>query len=138
MEKSLVPLNIGGYYYDKRTNTLPVFINYDKKDEIADSIKYHDHFIDSQRLIAMSKNKMKLGSPGMENFEKANERKTMIHIFVRKNKDDKISKEFYYLGKGYIIDIRQSSMGNGIPVCEIEYLLDKPVRKDIYDYIMND
>lgn len=136
-EKSLVPLNIGGYYYDKRTNTLPVFINYDKEENIADTIKYHDHFIDPQRLIAMSKSKMKLGSAGMENFEKSKQRNTFIHIFVRKNKDDKISKEFYYLGKGNIVDIRQDSMANGVPVCEIEYVLDKPVRKDIYDFIMN-
>lgn len=26
-EKNIVPLNIGGYFYDTRTNTLPVFIN---------------------------------------------------------------------------------------------------------------
>lgn len=58
-EKSLVPLNIGGYKYDEHTNTLPVFINYDKEENISDTIKYTDHFIDSQTLVAMSKSKMK-------------------------------------------------------------------------------
>ena len=61
----------------------------------------------------------------------------LYDMCFRKNKDDKISKEFYYLGKGNIVDIRQDSMANGVPVCEIEYVLDKPVRKDIYDFIMN-
>lgn len=136
-EKSLVPLNIGGYKYDEHTNTLPVFINYDKDENISDTIKYTDHFIDSQTLVAMSKSKMKLNSKGMEIFNKAKERNTFIHIFVRKNKDDKVSKEFYYLGQGNIIDIKQETMANDVPVCEILYQLDQPVRQDIYDYIVN-
>lgn len=136
-EKSLVPLNIGGYKYDEHTNTLPVFINYDKDENISDTIKYTDHFIDSQTLVAMSKSKMKLNSKGMEIFNKAKERNTFIHIFVRKNKDDKVSKEFYYLGQGNIIDIKQETMANDVPVCEILSQLDQPVRKDIYDYIVN-
>ena len=136
-EKSLVPLNIGGYKYDEHTNTLPVFINYDKEENISDTIKYTDHFIDSQTLVAMSKSKMKLDSKGMDIFNKAHDRNTFIHIFVRKNKDDKISKEFYYLGQGKIIDIKQETMANDVPVCEILYQLDQPVRRDIYDYIVN-
>lgn len=135
-EKNLVPLNIGGYKYDEHTNTLPVFINYDKDDDIADSIKYKDHFINPYTLVAMSKSKLKINSKGMEIFTRADERKTTIHIFVRKNKDDKTSKEFYYLGIGNIINIKQETMANHIPVCEILYHLDQPVRQDIYDYII--
>lgn len=33
-ENNEVPLNIGGYKYDKKTGTFPVFINYDKAEEI--------------------------------------------------------------------------------------------------------
>ena len=32
------------------------------------------------------------------NFLNAKERGIKVELFVRKNKDDKISKEFYYLG----------------------------------------
>ena len=32
--------NIGGYKYDAKTNTYPVFINYDKDPDISESIKY--------------------------------------------------------------------------------------------------
>ena len=28
-------------------------------------------------------------------------------------------------------------MANDVPVCEILYQLDQPVRRDIYDYIVN-
>lgn len=135
-EKNLVPLNIGGYKYDQHTNTLPVFINYDKEEDIADTIKYTDHFVDPQTLVAMSKSKLKLGSKGMDIFTQAKQRQTIIHIFVRKNKDDKTSKEFYYLGIGNIINTKQEYMADQIPACEILYHLDQPVRQDIYDYIV--
>ncbi|MBY6798260.1 DUF3427 domain-containing protein, partial [Clostridium botulinum] len=37
-EKGEVALNIGGYKYDKITKTYPVFINYDKSENITDTI----------------------------------------------------------------------------------------------------
>lgn len=36
-EHNEVPLNIGGYKYDKDTQTFPVFINYDKSEDISAS-----------------------------------------------------------------------------------------------------
>lgn len=56
-EQNEVPLNIGGYKYDKKTKTFPVFINYDKSDDISDTTKYEDHFVPGfrDRLIAISK-----------------------------------------------------------------------------------
>lgn len=37
-ETNEVPLNIGGYKYDKKTKTFPVFINYDKSEDISDTV----------------------------------------------------------------------------------------------------
>ena len=34
-ENGEVPLNIGGYKFDKKTKTFPVFINYDKADNLS-------------------------------------------------------------------------------------------------------
>ena len=136
-EKNIVPLNIGGYFYDKRTNTLPVFINYDKDDSVVDTQQYADHFIDAQNFVAMSKSNVRITNPGMEKFVKAEENKTNIYLFIRKNKDDAASKEFYYLGEVYISKIEETTMANDVPVCEIYYHLDQPVRSDIYDYILS-
>ncbi|MCD8027765.1 MAG: DUF3427 domain-containing protein [Erysipelotrichaceae bacterium] len=136
-QQNIVPLNIGGYKYDQHTNTLPVFINYDKEEGITETTKYNNHFIDSQTLIAMSKSNVKLNSKGIEIFSKVEERNTAIHIFIRKNKDDETSKEFYYLGNATIDDIKQDTMANNVPVCEIHYTLDQPVKKEIYEYIIS-
>lgn len=99
-EQNEVPLNIGGYKYDRKTKTFPVFINYDKAEDISDTTKYEDHFVPGfrDRLIAISKSGRSLQSEDVQNFLKAKERGIHVELFVRKNKDDKISKEFYYLG----------------------------------------
>ena len=60
-----------------------------------------------------------------------------MELFVRKNKDDKVSKEFYYLGKISATGWTQEfTMPNTTKTAvEIEYRLDTPVRADLYDYI---
>ncbi len=54
-----------------------------------------------------------------------------------KNKDDKISKEFYYLGRMEASGkYKEFTMANtDKKAVEIEWNLDVPVRDDIYEYI---
>lgn len=140
-EQNEVPLNIGGYKYDKKTKTFPVFINYDKSDDISDTTKYEDHFEPGfrDRLIAISKSGRSLQSEDVQNFLKAKEREIRVELFVRKNKDDKISKEFYYLGHMTASgNTKEFTMPNTQKTAvEIEWILDVPVREDIYEYIVN-
>ena len=140
-EQNEVPLNIGGYKYDKKTKTFPVFINYDKPANISDTTKYEDHFVKGfrDRLIAISKSGRSLKSEDVQNFLKAKERNIKVELFVRKNKDDKISKEFYYLGHMTASgNTKEFTMANTEKTAvEIEWILDVPVREDIYEYIVN-
>ena len=138
-ERNEVPLNIGGYKYDKKTKTFPIFINYDKQDNISDTTKYEDHFVSASRLIAISKSGRSLDSEDVQNFLKARERGIDVHLFVRKNKDDKISKEFYYLGRVIATgNTKEFTMPNTDKTAvEIEWALETPVREDIYEYIVN-
>ena len=140
-EQNEVPLNIGGYKYDRKTKTFPVFINYDKAKDISDTTKYEDHFVPGyrDRLIAISKSGRSLQSEDVQNFLKAKERGIHVELFVRKNKDDKISKEFYYLGhmtaSGKTKEFKMANTEK--TAVEIEWILDVPVREDIYEYIVN-
>ena len=138
-ERNEVPLNIGGYKYDKKTKTFPIFINYDKQDDISDTTKYEDHFVSASRLIAISKSGRSMDSEDVQNFLKARERGIDVHLFVRKNKDDKISKEFYYLGRVIATgNKKEFTMPNTDKTAvEIEWALETPVREDIYEYIVN-
>ena len=136
-EHNMVPLNIGGYKYDQYSKTFPVFINYDKDEDIQDTIKYEDHFVSNDRLIAISKANRSLLSQDVQTFLKAKERGIDVELFVRKNKDDKISQEFYYLGEMNATgNTREFIMPNtNSSAVEIEWQLDTPVRSDLYEYI---
>ena len=66
--------------------------------------------------------------------------KMKIYLFMRKDKNDKEGKEFYFLGEMYptgefkpIVPADPSSR-----VVEITYRLDCPVRHDLYEFIMSD
>lgn len=139
-EANEVPLNIGGYKFDKKTKTFPVFINYDKADDISDTTKYEDHFINSSRLIAISKSGRSRNSEDVQNFLKAKERGIQVELFVRKNKDDKISKEFYYLGHMQATGRTEEFVmpNTDKTAVEIEWALDVPVREDLYEYIISE
>lgn len=137
-ENNVVPLNIGGYKYDEKTKTFPVFINYDKSDNISATTKYEDHFVDESTLIAISKSNRTYESSDVQNFLHAKERGIAVHLFIRKNKDDKISKEYYYLGEMTASGRSREFImpGTTAGAVEIEWILDTPVREDIFQYII--
>ncbi len=132
---------IMGYMLDKHTKTYPVFINYDKDESISVTTKYEDHFIPEcrDRFVAISKSGKSLESEDVQNFLHAKEQNIQVHLFVRKNKKDKGSKEFYYLGTMNASgNTKEFTMANtNKTAVEIEWILDNPVREDIYDYIVN-
>lgn len=81
-----------------------------------------------------------MDSEDVQNFLNATERGIDVQLFVRKNKDDKISKEFYYLGCVIATgNAKQFVMPNTDKTAvEIEWELETPVREDIYQYIVNE
>ena len=137
--KNLNAQNIGGYYYDSDTKTLPVFINYHKAE---DAIAYEDRFVSKGHLIALSKHPRKITSSDAVHIYKQSEedKNNRIFLFVRKNKDDNEAKEFYFLGEIFAEgNPRQIYMEKTKDnAFEIDYRLDVPVRSDIYDYIVSD
>ncbi|MDE6761661.1 MAG: DEAD/DEAH box helicase [Lachnospiraceae bacterium] len=135
-KKNMNAQNIGGYFYDAFTKTLPVFINYEKSE---DAIAYEDRFISKNELIALSKHPRKVTSSDVLHIYKKTQedKENRIFLFVRKNKNDKEAKEFYFLGEIYAVGepepIHMESTNDD--AFEITYQLDVPVRDDIYDYI---
>lgn len=134
--RNLNAQNIGGYFYDAETKTLPVFINYVKEEN---AIAYEDRFISPDELIALSKHPRKASSTDADHMFKRTEadRNNKIYLFVRKNKDDKETKEFYFLGEinahGNPTEVRMPESND--TAFEIQYKLETPVRADIFEYI---
>ncbi len=138
-EKNINGQNLGGYFYDEKTNTFPVFINYDKAPDISESIQYEDRFVSPSKLVAISKNNRTLNSPEIQRLKTWPENGLKTYLFMRKNKDDKGGKEFYFLGEmhptGEFEAIKTKSGDNAV---EIEYELNVPVRQDIYEFMLSD
>jgi superfamily II DNA or RNA helicase/HKD family nuclease len=136
-EKNVVSLNIGGYKYDDKTKTYPVFINYHKSDDISDSIKYEDRFVSQSKLIAISKAKRTVNSNDIKTAYSAVEKGIDMELFVRKNKEDNIGKEFYYLGRiqttGEPKPFKMAKTNQD--AVEINYVLDDSVRDDLFGYL---
>ena len=133
-----VPQNIGGYKFHQVTNTYPVFINYNKENDIEDTIRYEDRFLSPSSLIAVSKSRRSISSKDVQQALNARKNGVDLCLFVRKNKDDKISKEFYYLGRMFANEyVKEFVMPNTtVKAVEIGYSLQTSVRDDIYDYLV--
>ena len=121
--------NLGGYFYHEATKTFPVFINYVKGEDVVESQRYEDRFENRDTLIALSKSNERRTSKRMQIIANSASNGVKIHLFVRKSKEDKGSKEFYYLGTMNFVCFRDDNQ----PVM-IEYALNESVRSDLYDY----
>lgn len=141
-EKDLTSVMMG-YWHDENTNTFSVFVNYEKAPDTTESTKYHDRFgsltnsEDSNHFVAISKSRQTTRSKQIKKIASFKESGTPIRLFVRKNKNDKTSKEFYYLGEVVLTGNMQDGFipDTKVPIVEIEYKFSKPVDQIIYEYI---
>lgn len=140
-DKNINAQNIGGYFYDEKTKTLPVYITYRKDEEIAETQKYKDRFEGNSQFISTSKpgrglagDKRKTNSPEASYFY---DNDTSIYLFLQK---DKKETEYYFMGELHIYGTPEEVYREETDdtVLEFRYTLDVPVREDLYDYFTNE
>ena len=137
-KKEEVSLNIGGYKFDKYSNTYPVFINYEKAEDVGVTTRYEDRFNDPSNITAISKSRRSIDSDDVDTAIHSRERGVLMPLFVRKNKDDHTSKEFYFLGTMEYNGYSQEFIMPGttdIHAVEIGYRLNTPVESNLYEYL---
>ncbi|HDG4767643.1 TPA: DUF3427 domain-containing protein [Staphylococcus aureus] len=117
--------------YMIRSQEMPIFITYDKHEDISDSTKYEDE------LKWFTKSNRTLKTKEVQKILSHRAKGIKMYIFVQKKDDDGIY--FYYLGTaGYIEGSeKQDKMLNGSNVVTMDLALDKAVRDDIYRYLTN-
>lgn len=115
--------------------TLPLFITYDKHENISDNTKYDDEFLSQDELKWYTRSNRKLTSTEVQNILKHEENNTDMYIFVKKRDDE--GKYFYYLGKAKYIKgtEKQDYMPNGNSVVTMHLSMNTSIRDDIYRYI---
>lgn len=125
------PNAMAGYFYEKTTHTMPVFINYIAPDKKR--VDYTNEFLSNTLITAYSKSNRKLDSSDAKHIYNAKEEQNKLYLFVRKPSEDKEAKKFYFLGE--ITAQGNPEFAPKYNGFKILYKLDTPVRADIFDYL---
>ena len=125
------------YGYRIKNGTCPIFVTYEKKDDISETTKYEDQFIDAQLFSWMTRSRVSIDST--EAQEIINHRKNGLKIYLFIKKSDGEGTDFYYMGKAEPVDYVQTTIldkyGKALPIMNFKLKLEKAVRNDIYDYL---
>lgn len=139
-EKNQNPQNVGGYLASKDKSNCPIFVTYHKADDISDSTKYEDKFIDLQHFQWMSKSKRKISSPDVQVILNAKKYGTLLPLFVKKDDDEGV--DFYFVGfLSYIANTAQETLmqieAGAVSVVKIDFRIDRPVDSSLYKYLIS-
>lgn len=127
--------NIGGYKI--KYDTCPIFVTYNKKEDISETINYEDHFIDKVTFNWMSRNNRKTSSPELEPI--INYNGLDIELFIQKSNDEGI--EFYYIGNLTPLKYKQVYReidGRQHPIVNFKFKINTEVKDELYSYFVND
>ncbi|WP_407424070.1 DUF3427 domain-containing protein [Methanobrevibacter sp.] len=127
--------NIGGYKI--KYDTCPIFVTYNKAEDISETINYEDYFITKDTFNWMSRNNRKISSPELEPLINYNGINTQL--FIQKSNDEGI--EFYYIGKLTPLSHRQvyrNINGKDQPIVNFRFKIDPEVKDELYSYFVND
>ena len=127
------------YGYRIKHNTCPIFVTYEKKEDIANSTKYEDQFINNQLFSWMTRSKVSLESPESQKIINYKEIGLKIYLFIKKS--DGEGTDFYYMGKVSPVDYMQTEIkndkGQKLPIMNFKMKLEHSVREDIYEYFVD-
>jgi superfamily II DNA or RNA helicase/HKD family nuclease len=131
---------IYGYKIQYKTTpwTCPIFVTYNKSDDIQDSIKYEDTFIDNATFSWMTRNSVKLDSKEPTAIMDWKTNNIRIPLFIKKS--DGEGRDFYYMGDMQPIRAEQQTIksdGKELPIVNILFHLKCAVRQDIFGYFEN-
>jgi hypothetical protein len=133
------------YGYRIKHNTCPIFVTYEKSDDIANSTKYADEFEKlasnpesySKKIFSwMTRSKVSENSPEAQAIIHAKENGLKILLFVKKS--DGEGSDFYYMGEVDPVKWQQTTIQNDkgelLPIMNFKLELKNEARKDIFDY----
>lgn len=121
------------YGYRVKNNSCPMFVTYNKGENISASTRYADHFTSPQDFTWQTRNRVSLTSPEVIEIEKDS---TLKLLFIKKS--DAEGAEFYFMGPVTYKSSRLNSItdarGRNLPVVNIDYSMDITVDPKIYAY----
>lgn len=129
---------VGGYMFSTDKTNCPIFVNYHKEENISESTKYEDKFINNSEFEWMSKSNRNLESPEIQNFKNF-DKNLRIPLFIKKNNDE--GMEFYFMGditpikKSIELTSMQNDKKKNVSVVKMRFSMNTPVEDSMYYYI---
>lgn len=118
------------YGYRVRDGICPIFVTYAKSDDIDDSIKYADKFLNPDLFLWYTRHNNKLDSKEVRQIL---QEQTTIHLFVKKSDDE--GSDFYYFGEVTVQEAQQETFtakGKEEPIVKMLLALKQSVQFDKY------
>ncbi len=124
------------YGYRVAYGTCPIFVTYEKSDDISSSTRYADEFLSQELFSWMTRSRLTVDSPEVQSILNADSTGLEIHLFIKKS--DSEGSDFYYFGRVHPIAHKQTTQcsddGKKLPIVNITFELEHPVRDDVYAY----
>ncbi|GAB2466615.1 helicase [Hymenobacter qilianensis] len=125
------------YGYKIKDRTCPLFVNYHKAEDIAESTNYEDGFISTHEFNWMSKSNRSLNSPEIQKIAQAPHNGLRLPLFVKKSNDEGL--DFYYMGDVKPVHWEAGTLPSGgggtVPVVKFQFTMDHPVEEAMYAYL---
>ena len=125
------------YGYRIKYGTCPIFVTYEKKDDISETTKYEDQFVDPQVFSWMTRSRVSLDSTESQEIIHHERNGLKIYLFIKKS--DGEGTDFYYMGRVRPIAWQETTIadknGRLLPIMNFRMRLAHTVRNDIYDYL---
>lgn len=126
------------YGYKIKNGTCPIFVTYEKKENIASSTKYEDVFLANNLFNWMTRSRVSLDSDETQKLIHFRENGLKILLFIKKS--DGEGSDFYYMGMVEPIHWEQTEISNDdgkkLPIMNFHLQLVSGVRDDIYHYFV--
>lgn len=124
------------YGYRYKYGTCPIFVTYNKQENISSSTKYPDYFINEQVFNWMTRSRVSEDSKEAQQIIHSKENAEKVFLFVKKSDDE--GSDFYYMGEVSPISWKQTTIKNDknvdLPIMNFQLKLKNPVREDLYEY----
>lgn len=126
------------YGYKIKDGSAPLFVNYHKAEDISESTKYDDGFINNSEFKWMTKSNRTLNSNDVKSI-KEHKNSLNILLFIKKHNGE--GSDFYFVGEvipkeDSFIEVKMIDKNQKeIPVVKLEFKLLTPVEDHLYEYL---
>lgn len=129
------------YGYRTKHNTTPIFITYHKDDEISDTTKYKDAFINEHLLHWYTRPELTIDSNEVQAIINSKELENDLHLFVKR--EDTSKSDFYYLGelaynKNSAKNEEIGTVGEKKTVVTMDLTLKTAMSYSLYQYLVRE